>query len=647
MLIDDPRSRTARANSAKSPAAGRSDGVSSGLRRLFGLPDPAGAALPPELAFLVYQGVSPALLHAAARIAAAIGVTGEAALFGLGFPDKRYHRLLARHLDVPYLDAPLPLARHHVDPVRCMEIGWAPLAPNAAKVGHVLAARGQALRHLLEVHGSDPGPYDFALTTRRRFEALLRHYDEAGLCARAATGIAQWDPALSARGGATAWQHRSACGVVAALAISSVYAADLARLTVALALFVVFAAAVAQRLVVVAAAASVAAPRSFPRMPDRDLPLYTIVVPLFREARVLAQLVRALDALDYPAAKLDIKLILERCDAQTIAAVTRMNLQLPYDVIVLPDGHPRVKPRALNAALEAAAGAFLVVYDAEDRPDPGQLRAAVARFAQAPSELVCLQARLTVDHADEAWITRMFALDYGALFHAVKPGLSALGLPVPLGGTSNHFRTTALRRVCGWDAWNVTEDIDLGYRLARFGLRVGSLDSDTFEEAPLTLARWMPQRSRWLKGWMVTAIVHGRQPRRLFRELGWRSGLSVVVSLAGTILSCLAGPPLLVVAAGEAWSHTLFRPETPLWWLSVAAAGVLLAGGALSALWPAMMALRRMGRLDLAPWLLTLPLYLLLVSAAAWRALYELWRDPQGWNKTEHGLALQRDLGRR
>ena len=334
--------------------------------------------------------------------------------------------------------------------------------------------------------------------------------------------------------------------------------------------------------------------------------------------------------------------MLEEGDHATVAAAGRLGLPPRYDVIVLPGGHPRTKPRALNAALEAARGDLVVVYDAEDRPHPGQLRAAAARFAAAPADLACLQARLTIDHADETWVTRLFALDYVALFHGVKPGLAALGLPIPLGGTSNHFRASALRRVGGWDAWNVTEDIDLGYRLARFGYRVGALDSDTFEEAPLTLARWMPQRSRWLKGWMVTLIVHGRQPRRLFGDLGWRGGLSVAVSLIATVLSCLLGPPLLVVLAVEGWQGRLFHADTPLWWLFVAAAAALPVGGAAAALWPTLLGLKRMGRPDLAIWLLLLPLHLLLVSAAAWRGLVELWRDPQRWNKTEHGLARDR-----
>ena len=171
---------------------------------------------------------------------------------------------------------------------------------------------------------------------------------------------------------------------------------------------------------------------------------------------------------------------------------------------------------------------------------------------------------------------------------------------------------------------------------------MGSLDSDTCEEAPLTLAQWLPQRSRWLKGWMVTLIVNGRHPARFAREFGWRAGLSVAVSLSGTVLSCLVGPPLLALVALEACRGALFRPDTPLWGLAVAAAATLLAFGVAAALWPAMLGLRRMGRPDLAPWLLALPLYLLLVCAAAWRACFELWRDPQGWNKTEHGLARRR-----
>lgn len=626
-------------------AAPRTTDVAAPAKSPHGTLDPAGG-LPPELAFLLAQGIAPGLVRRAARIAEELGVPGEDALFGLGFPDERYARLLARHLGAPYLYRPPVLAREGLDLVAAARVGWARLAPQAGRVAHVFAPRGDALRYLLEQHRfADVGTYGFAVTTRRRFEALLRRHDPA-LCERAASGLAGWDATLSARGGATRAQSVSALGVVAVLVLSFAVAPGATTITVSAILFAIFAAALALRLTVVAASGPRKPAPPSAALADRDLPVYTLIIPLFREARVLPGLVRALDALDYPAAKLDLKIMLEQGDHDTAAAAARLGLPPRYDVIVLPDGHPRTKPRALNAALEAARGDVVVVYDAEDRPHPGQLRAAAARFAADPG-LACLQARLTIDHADETWITRLFALDYAALFHGATPGLAALGLPVALGGTSNHFRASVLRRVNGWDAWNVTEDIDLGYRLARFGFRVGALDADTFEEAPLTLARWMPQRSRWLKGWMITLIVHGRRPRRLFGELGLRAGLTVAISLSATVLSCLLGPPLLLAVAVEAWCGTLFRAETPLWWLFVAASAALLAGGSVAALWPALLGLRRMGRLDLAGWLLALPIYLLLVSAAAWRALFELWRDPQAWNKTEHGLARKRPRARR
>ena len=610
------------------------------LRGAFGLPGEA-AALPPELAFLAGQGVAAGVLRVAAAAAAAAGVTGEAALLACGFAEERYFRLLARHLGVPFLERALPLDRaaRRDSPNRS---GFALLAPNPDGLHAVLAPSGEELRGLLLLHRTDPGAYRFALTTPRRFEALLRHHDGAALVERSASGLAAWDGALSARGGASAGQKMAA--FAAALLFGFALGADPACAWTALAvlLFTIFAAAVLQRLLIVAASCAPRPEPEAPRLPDRDLPVFTVVVPLYREAGMLAQIVRNLDALDYPRAKLDIKIMLEASDAATVAAAARMSLPFPYDVIVLRDGRPRTKPRALNAALETARGALVVVYDAEDRPDPGQLRAAAARFAAAGPDLACLQARLTVDHVDEAWITRMFALDYAALFHCVKPGLAALGLPVALGGTSNHFRVAALRRVGLWDAWNVTEDIDLGYRLARFGYAVGSLDSDTFEEAPLTLGRWMPQRARWLKGWMVTLIVHSRDPRRLIGDLGWRRGLSVAVSLSGTVLSCLLGPPLLGLAALEGCYGVLFRPETAGWWFFVGASAALMAGGVVAAVWPAAAGACRMGRPDLVPWLATLPLYLVLLSAAAWRALVELLRDPQGWNKTEHGFARAR-----
>ena len=428
------------------PRGSSSTALPAGLRPV----PPAAAAdiddLPPELAFLSAQGGAPGLLRRAARIALASSVPGEDALFGLGFPGERYARLLARHLGAPYLRRPMALAHEGLDVLAAAEVGWARLAPHPgpvghAFVGHVFAPRGDGLRLLLAEHRfEDVGTYGFAITTRHRFEALLRRHDVVAFGERAASGLSGWDAALSARGGATRRQTAAALGVAAALVAGFAVAPGSTATAVSALLFAVFAVAVAQRLLVVGASAARPAAPPVPPLPDRDLPVYTLVVPLFREARMLPGLVRAIDALDYPAAKLDVKIMLEACDRDTLATAARLGLPPRYDVVVLPDGHPRTKPRALNAALDTARGDLVVVYDAEDRPDPGQLRAAAARFAAGPPNLACLQARLTIDHADETWITRLFALDYASLFHGVKPGLVALGLPVPLGGTSNHFR---------------------------------------------------------------------------------------------------------------------------------------------------------------------------------------------------------------
>lgn len=334
-------------------------------------------------------------------------------------------------------------------------------------------------------------------------------------------------------------------------------------------------------------------------------------------------------------------LLIEANDRSTLAALERLALPACYRIIMAPAGRPQTKPRALNVALQFARGAYLVVYDAEDEPEPDQLRLALAGFAAAPGT-ACLQARLAIDNAADSWLTRMFAIEYAALFGVVNPGLARLRWPVPLGGTSNHFPTAVLKRVNGWDAWNVTEDIDLGIRLARFGLRVATLGSTTSEEAPRTLKAWMAQRRRWQKGWMVTLVTHSRAPLRSWRELGFLPGLAVCGLLAGTVAASLLGPFCAVVVALRLWSGTLLHPHTggDMAWTVLSL--VLLVSGTAAAIWPALRGLAREGRLGLAIWLPTLPAYLVLLSVASWQAAFEMAGRPHAWNKTEHGQAKRR-----
>ena len=301
----------------------------------------------------------------------------------------------------------------------------------------------------------------------------------------------------------------------------------------------IFLSAVALRLEAVMAVGDAAPDHPLPGLADADLPAYTIVAPLYREANVAAQLVEALLRVDYPAAKLDIKLVVESDDAPTITALAAIALPPFAQVLVVPPGAPRTKPRALNFALPFASGELIVVFDAEDRPEPGQLRKAAAIFASGPGDLACLQARLSIDNSADSWLTRLFALEYGALFDVVNPGFGILGLPFPLGGTSNHFRTARLREIAGWDAWNVTEDADLGIRLARAGLRVDTFASTTHEEAPAKVGAWLDQRRRWFKGWMQTLVVHARHPAALVSELGFARAGAVLVTLVSTVASSL------------------------------------------------------------------------------------------------------------
>lgn len=606
-----------------------------------GLAREAGA-LAPEIAFLAAQGIAPDILLRAMRAAAEAGVSADRALLGEDFPEEAFYRLLARHLGLPYLSAPLALAAPQQARAAESKIGVEPLVRNRLGLRFVLAPRGQVLREVLR--HMKPGRArgaGLAIASPHRLEALVRRRDRQERVAQASSGLADWDRRLSAKSGLATGQRVIVAMTAAIVCAGLVFAPATAWAAACLVICALFLASILVRLAATAASPVASAP-ACPPLPAHDLPFYTVLVPLHREAGMVPQLVAALDALDYPRAKLDIKLILEAGDLATIAAVEALRLPARYSVLVAPPGQPRTKPRALNLALAEARGALLVVYDAEDRPEPTQLRAAAAAFRARSRHVACLQAELAIDHPDETWLTRMFALEYAGLFGVVMPGLAALGLPVPLGGTSNHFRVDALRRVNGWDAWNVTEDIDLGFRLARFGYRVEALPSTTFEEAPLTLAAWLPQRRRWLKGWIVTLGVHTREPGRVLRELGPRSAVSVFSALFGTVLSGLFGPAFVGLVAVRAWTGALLHPTNP-WdagWSALSC--FLLLTGAAAAVWPVALGIARRRRLDLLPWLATLPLYLLLFSLASWLALAEALRRPHSWNKTEHGLARQR-----
>ena len=371
-------------------------------------------------------------------------------------------------------------------------------------------------------------------------------------------------------------------------------------------------------------------------LPDHSLPDATLLVPLYREAAVLPDLVEALSNLDYPVAKLEVAIILEEDDRETRDAAARLAMPPFMRIIVVPDRQPRTKPKALDMALALTRGDLVTVFDAEDVPDRDQLRRAAERIGPMPSRYACAQARLSIYNARQSWLTRQFTLEYAALFHALLPGLVRLGLPIPLSGTSNHFPRRILEAE-PWDPFNVTEDADLGIRLARSGGRVGLIDCDTWEEAPYQFRQWLPQRTRWIKGWMQTWLVHTRQPFRTLRDLGLWGSFGFHALIGGFLLSVLTYPIMLTVLMVELLSTTPFD-TVPGSLHHIAMTVALTDAGLGVALAVAVLVIgARRGRLgSLAGNIWMAPVYWLLLSIAGWRALVQLIHKPHLWEKTEH-----------
>lgn len=370
--------------------------------------------------------------------------------------------------------------------------------------------------------------------------------------------------------------------------------------------------------------------------PRRDRPgtwpRYTILAALHDEAEVLPQLVERLSGIDYPAERLEGFLILEADDAPTIAAARATPRPQWLRLLIVPDGHPRTKPRALNHALAIATGEFATIYDAEDDPDPLQLREAASRFADDPA-LGCLQAPLHIRRkfraaAPTPFVDRQFAAEYAALFEVTLPGMAALGLPFPLGGTSNHLRADALRAVGGWDSYNVTEDADLGFRLWRAGWRSGVMARPTYETPPGGMDAWLPQRCRWHKGFMQTWGVHTRRPS----ELGWRGMLSLTLTLGVAILSAMAHAPALAWLASAVLMSAAAQvsPDTPPF------AIIVLGVGAVSAWVTAFVGARRARVPYGVGDMLAAPAYWSLLTLAFMHAAWRLVVEPHAWDKTPH-----------
>ena len=592
--------------------------------------DLTAPAVPPEIAFLAAEGFPPdRLIHATRGAPRAVRPLDK--LLGEGLiSEDVYYRALARHLGCPYYNGDPPLAAAF-DALRGLRCGVAPLEPRGEGPRALIAPRPQFVSQLIEA--AQMGRFrsgSFALTSPQRFAGLVRARRGEELLAVA---LGRLPASLAARHGMTGLQI-ALLGMIAALASTLGFVSFGAlEAVLSAALWLAFSATILLRSMAAIANVGIVRP---PALADDELPHYTIVVALFREAGVVADLIRGLDALDYPKSKLDIKLVLEQRDPETLSRLVELELPARYEIIVAPPGAPQTKPRALNIALSSARGELIVVYDAEDIPAPDQLRLAAARFA-AERDLDCLQARLAIRNGQESWLSRQFAVEYATLFDFINPGLCALDLPIALGGSSNHFRVRSLIDVCAWDEWNVTEDADLGIRLARFGYKVRALDSDTSEEAPHEFGNWFRQRVRWQKGWMQTLIVHSRRPNFFRRDLGGKRALAALTLIGGAIVGCLFWPAFASLTLWRALTVGDDGALAPAREMTDVYVYILALAGAFSIALPAAVAQRLRGsRLSLGTAAL-MPAYYVLVCAATWTALIHLALWPYYWGKTDHG----------
>lgn len=483
------------------------------------------------------------------------------------------------------------------------------------------------LRHHPEIRSS------LCIVPLRALRQSLQVAQNAALYTGATQRLARVWPQASAHLGLGRYKRFLFLGAVLSVALLSAWDPPYLEILIFIFLAMLYVGPAAFRLYASLYGVLLGPPARTTLLEDAALPIYTVMVPLYNEANLVPQLAEALKALNYPPEKLDIKFVVEASSRETVAAVRDVLGHIAFELVEVPDGLPRTKPKALNFALPLARGAHIVVYDAEDIPHPDQLRLAATLFAQHP-DIVCFQAELLIDNAHETALTALFATEYATQFGLIMPALADLHMPMPLGGTSNHFQLKALRHVAGWDSFNVTEDADLGLRLARLGMRCAMLPSATREEAPLSIWPWIKQRTRWMKGWMQTLMVHSSQLRLLQLQLGWRDFLFFYLYIGGMVFAApLHGIFVFMLIAeliyyqGEilerlyhAWPYFIV--------LSMSYGSALITG---------ILGLLRQRKPLLILYQALLPLYWLLTSFATLRAAWQLAVDPFKWEKTTHG----------
>lgn len=375
---------------------------------------------------------------------------------------------------------------------------------------------------------------------------------------------------------------------------------------------------------------------------NKDWPTYTILCPLYKEWKVIPQFVDAITKLDYPKDKLQVMLLLEQDDTESLQHISDFELPAYFQTIVVPDSKPKTKPKACNYGLRYATGDYVVIYDAEDVPDPLQLKKAILAFEKSPTNVACVQAKLNFYNPHQNPLTRAFSAEYSLWFDLVLPGLQSISAPIPLGGTSNHFSTHILRLLKGWDSFNVTEDADLGTRLFKKGYQTIIVDSETLEEANSQVRNWFAQRGRWIQGYIQTYLVHMRRPQDFLHNKKKYHLITYQFIILGKVMSMFVN----LFLWGTTITYFAFRPEVGAFIESFFPAPILYLGvfclivGNFVYMYYYMIGCMKHGHYELLKYTLLVPIYWLMMSFAAWRALYKFITAPHYWAKTKHGLHL-------
>jgi glycosyltransferase XagB len=602
------------------------------------VPHNAHAALPPEIAFLARYNVSIDVLASIAAMPppanAACPGYDEIAIRNGFVTEEHYYRALAAELQLPFIDSPGDL-RLSADlqslQALLVQIKGSKLRALAAPVRHRLSYLvGCNRAHLAGL----------AITTPSRLKAALRRNLRTRTSTHAAHSTSICHPGHSVFHGLANWQIGMLLLITPFLSYSLTADPIKALSHIGIILLPVFILNIIIKIT--ALYNSKISYKKYHEFDEHEFPKYTVIVPLYREIRIIDQLLAGLSSLNYPKAALDIKILVEENDPETLKKLRASELPPYFEIIVAPAGSPQTKPRALNIGLQEATGVYVTVFDAEDIPDKNQLRLAANMFASLPTTVGSLQAELRIDNGVDSYPAMFLALEYAGLFTVLNPGLVESKLPFLLGGTSNHFRVDVLRNIGGWDAWNLTEDADIGCRLVANGYSLMVMNSYTQEEAPVAWGAWVRQRVRWMKGFVQTAMTLSQTPSLMCEKIGMKNFIVLLTLSIGTVLSALFFPIALIGVPTMLWLYReIFSVVSPL---SVAMGFMLTfyVVGIASMIIPTWIGAKRAGLQKWRFMSLFMPFYAVAISISAWISLVEIARRPFYWDKTEHGLSKAR-----